>query len=277
MTACGELLLVIDEHLIETTVPDAGREAGPDPGTERERAAARARVAALMADAEKLVEMARTQADDVIEQAQRRANQRYRQANIEAEDIVTRARAQADKIIATAAASQPQTCEHDCEHHESDGRQQSSQVDQSVGRIADDRGASANDILRIAQAEAEARANQLLEHSNRRIENAETEARRRLEQMRSEYRTMQQRMRQEEFAAKARLLVLREELETFDATKTDLPQPDPVPTRVGPSRGLIGRHTERPNATDDLPPRGIANAPSGAEADSLLRGIRKRA
>lgn len=191
---------------------------------ERERTTARARIAGLVADAEKLLEVARQQAAEMIEDADRRAEERVRQMTAAAQSIVSQAKREAAMITAEAESAAAATIAS--QDQAADGR-----------HVAEAESArSADEFLRVAKAEAQARAQELMDETHRKIENAETEARRRLEAMRNDYRTMQQRIRQDEFAAKARLLELREETAALES-KLGLIDPSPGTGPAAPASG----------------------------------------
>ncbi len=200
----------------------------PDDGLERERADARAQIAGLVADAERLLELARRQGEELIEEARSKADDLTAELTAEAKRTLADAQRQSDALR---------------EEAERDRRRAAEILEQAPAQAAGAPAVTANEVLRIAQAEAEARARELLDETHRKIENAETEGRRRLEQMRSTYRTMQQQIRREEFAAKARILALREETEELEARIAQAKNP------LGESSSAGHRPADRPETT----------------------------
>lgn len=206
---------------------------------------ARARIEALVTEAERLVDLARAEADRIVSSAREETTRKVEGLVAQAEELRSAAETEAAEMLREAEESrQAARAEADIiltqarETHDDIVRRAHSLDEKPAGSdprpVSPPAGAAeardeANRILRVARAEAEARAAEIVEEARRKVENMEADARRRVEELRRSHRQMQRKMRDEEMEARRRIEELTERAEKKEPAPPPLPPPPPEP------------------------------------------------
>lgn len=225
----------------------------PQPANTSDPAAVRAHLESLVAEAERLVGVAREEANRIVARAREETTHKVQrliaeadrlrssaehevdEVRQEAEEIRRAARAEADIVLARARSVHDEIVRRarQVDSAPPPGPQSRSAVEAGTGPSpVDEARTEADRILRVARAEAEARAAEIMEEARRKAENIEADGRRRVDGMRATYRGLQRRMREEETAVldriaayEERLATLKERLES-EARHESRPEPE---------------------------------------------------